>query len=174
MTRYLSALAASAAVAGSVLVSAQSATGPATAEQAHKFLVDANQDLLRLINEANRAGWVQSTYITPDTELLAARANELLVNASTRYAKEARRFDGLQLPESDRRQLEVLKNQLTMSAPPDPKDAEELTRLVASMEGAYGSGKYCPKDAKPDDCLDIEKVTEILAENRDPARLKEV
>ena len=50
----------------------------------------------------------------------------------------------------ERRQLDVLKNSLTMSAPPDPKEAEELTRLVASMEGAYGSGKYCPQARDPD------------------------
>ncbi|HEU4935662.1 MAG TPA: M2 family metallopeptidase [Vicinamibacterales bacterium] len=174
MTHRLSALVVSAALAASVVVSAQSPVGAVTAEEARKFLADANQELFRLINEANRAGWVQNTYITPDTELLAARANELLVNASTKYAKEARRFDGVQLPASDRRQFEVLKNSLTMSAPPNAKEAEELTRLVASMEGAYGSGKYCPKGATGDNCLDIEKITEILAENRDPARLKEV
>ena len=49
--------------------------------------------MLRLLNEGNRASWVQSTYITPDTEVLAAQANEQLVNAVTKYAKEARRFD---------------------------------------------------------------------------------
>jgi peptidyl-dipeptidase A len=171
MNRLLSALVVAAALAGSALLSAQSAPG---ADEARKFLADMNRDMLRLINEANRGGWVQSTYITPDTELLAAHANELLVNAVTKYAKDARRFDGVQLPASDRRQFDVLKNSLTMSAPPDPKEAEELTRLVASMEGAYGSGKYCPKSAGSGDCLDIEKITEILAENRDPARLKEV
>jgi peptidyl-dipeptidase A len=171
MNRVLSALVVAAALAGSALLSAQSAPG---ADEARKFLADMNRDMLRLINEANRAGWVQSTYITPDTELLAAHANELLVNAVTKYAKDARRFDGVQLPASERRQFDVLKNSLSMSAPPDPREAEELTRLVASMEGAYGSGKYCPKDAGSGDCLDIEKITEILAENRDPARLKEV
>jgi len=167
MNRVLSALVVAAALAGSALLSAQSAPG---ADEARKFLAD----MLRLINEANRAGWVQSTYITPDTELLAAHANELLVNAVTKYARDARRFDGVQLPASERRQFDVLKNSLTMSAPPDPREAEELTRLVASMEGAYGSGKYCPQGAGSGDCLDIEKITEILAENRDPARLKEV
>ena len=106
--------------------------------------------------------------------MLAAQANEQLVTAVTKYAKEARRFDKVMLPASERRQLTVLKNSLTMSAPPDPKEAEELTRLVASMEGAYGSGKYCPKGASGNDCLDIEKVTEILAESRDPARLQDV
>ena len=51
-----------------------------------------------------------------------------------------------------------------MSAPPDQKEAEELTRLVASMEGAYGAGKYCPSEKT---CLDIEQITEIIATSRD-------
>ena len=116
--------------------------------------------------------------------MLNAQANEQLVNATTRYAKEARRFDTVSLSPIERRQMQVLENSLTVSAPPDPKEAEELTRLLASMEGAYGSGKYCPPSsgeavrrdnaASGGDCLDIEKITEILAENRDPKRLQDV
>jgi peptidyl-dipeptidase A len=159
-------------------VSAQSRAGAPTAAEARTFLDEVNQELLRLINYGNRTGWVQSTYITPDTELLNAQANEQLTNAITKYAKGARRFDTLTLPPLERRQMQVLENSLTLSAPPDPKEAEELARLLASMEGAYGSGKYCPasspaKPAAQDDCLDIEKITEILAENRDPKRLQE-
>ena len=146
---------------------------PATAAEAKAFLDALERDLLRLGTAESRAGWVQSTYITVDTERLAAEANEALVNMLTRYAKEASRFDGLPLPETQRRQLTVLKNTLTLPAPPDPKQAEELTRLVASMSGAYGRFKYCPGKT-PDDCLDVEKITEILAEDRDPARLLEV
>ena len=174
--KYLFALPIASALAGSAIVlSAQSPkSGAATAAGARAFLADVNRDLLRLINDGNRASWVQTTYITPDTEALAAQANEQLVNAVTKYAKEARRFDKVTLSASERRQLTVLKNSLTMSAPPDPKEAEELSRLVASMEGAYGSGKYCPAGATGDACLDIEKVTQILAESRDPARLREV
>jgi peptidyl-dipeptidase A len=164
-------------MASTLIVSAQSPSTPAraaTAENARAFLTQANREMLRLITEANRAGWVQVTYITPDTEVLAARANEQLVNAITRYAKEARRFDAVALPALERRQFDVLKKSLTMTAPPDPEEAEELTRLVASMEGAYGSAKYCPAGATGDACLDIEKITEILADNRDPARLQDV
>ena len=94
------------------------------------------------MNASNRAGWTENTYITVDTEQMSAEANAALVSASTRYAKEARRFDAVTLPPAERRQLDVLKNSLSMSAPPDPKEAEELTRLVASMEGTYGKGKY--------------------------------
>ena len=48
--------------------------------------------------EGGRAGWVYSTYITPDTEALNARANEALLDAAKQYAKEAARFDGVTVP----------------------------------------------------------------------------
>jgi len=168
---------------------------PATPAGARAFLEEANAELLKLVNAANRAGWTQATYITVDTELMAAQANEALVNAATAYAKEAFRFDKVQVTPEERRQLYLLKNSLTMSAPPDPKEAEELTRLVASMESAYGSGKFCPPGspapgARPgqaaatapasgaaprdDNCMTIDRITEILAESRDPKQLQTV
>jgi peptidyl-dipeptidase A len=146
---------------------------PATAAGARSFLDEVNRELLRLGNAASRAGWTQSTYITVDTEQIAAEADEAYTAAITRYAKAASRFDNVDLPAADRRQLVVLKNSLTVSAPPDPKEAEELSRLVASMQGAYGRAKYCP-GGKTEDCLDVEKITEILAEDRNPERLREV
>ena len=176
MKRILSATWVALVLACAISVSAQSGNGartkhPATAAGVKKFLQEVDRELLKLINASNRAGWVQSTYITPDTEVMAAQANEALVTAATNYAKDAFRFDKVQVSATERRQLTLLKNALTIAAPPDPKEAEEVTRLVASMEGAYGSGKFC---SKPNECLDIEKITEILAENRDPKRLQEV
>ena len=104
ISRYLFALTLASVLGGSaIVVSAQSPkSGAATAADARVFLADVNRDLLRLINDGNRASWVQSTYITPDTEALAAQANEQLVNAVTRYAKEARRFDKVTVPASER------------------------------------------------------------------------
>jgi peptidyl-dipeptidase A len=156
---------------------------PATPAGVKAFLDEANRTLLELVNASSRAGWTQSTYITVDTEVMAAQANEALVNAQTSYAKQAFAFDKVQASPEERRQLYLLKNSLTMASPPDPKEAEELTRLVASMESAYGSGKYCPSavtkpasgSAPPEkNCLDIEQITEILAENRDAKRLQDV
>jgi peptidyl-dipeptidase A len=147
---------------------------PAEQKSPQSFLEEVNREMLRLGNAASRAGWVQSTYITPDTETMAAEANEAMVSAATRYAKESATFQNAQVSATERRQLELLRTSLTMSAPPDPKEAEELTRLVTAMEGAYGRGKYCPAGATGDACLDVEEITEILAGNRDPKRLEEV
>ena len=93
---------------------------------------------------AGRADWIKSTYITDDTEVLAAKLNEKAIAATVDYAKQATRFDGLELDPVTARKLKLLKLSLTLATPFDPTEAEELTRLVAGMEGTYGKGKYCP------------------------------
>ena len=168
------ALLAVALASGTARTKAQSPTAGSPVLDAPGFLDHVNQELLRLATAASRAGWVQATYITPDTEILAAQANEALINAATEFAKQAAKFGNAQVSLATRRQLDLLRTSLTMSAPPDPKQAEELTRLVTSMESEYGRGKYCPNGASDDGCLDIEEITKILAENRDPGRLREV
>jgi peptidyl-dipeptidase A len=177
MARLGPALAASSILAFALTIDGRAqAPGPrgTTPDDARSFLAEVNRELLKLSIDANRAGWIQSTYITPDTEALAAQANEAYVSASTRFAKEAARFQSTSVSPVERRQLELLRTSLTMAAPPDQKEAEELTRIAAGMEAAYGRGKYCPRGATGDACLDVEAITEIMAESRDPAKLEEV
>ena len=142
-----------------------------TAKEAAAFLAEAEPRLLALANEASRAGWVQSTYITDDTEALAAQANERVIAATVVYAKRAARFAGVKLPPEVARKIALLKNSLTLAAPADPKESEELTQIVARLEGMYGKGKYCPT---PDKCLDLEDITKILATSRDPKQIEDV
>ena len=57
------------------------ATPPSVAE-ARKFIEDAEARLLALSVDASRADWVKSTYSTDDTEALAAKDDERLINAT--------------------------------------------------------------------------------------------
>ncbi len=156
---------------------AETAVAPAqrktpTLAEAKAFVDEAEAKLLALSVEASRAGWVQSTYITDDTEALAAKANERAINAGVEYAKKATRYDGLKLPADLARKLMILKNGLTLAAPADPKESEEVTRIAASLEGEYGKGKYC-REGK-DKCLDIQDITKVMAESRDAGELLDV
>ncbi len=160
------------AAAASDMPVKKTAEKPATVAGAKAFLEDAEAKLLALAVDSGRAGWVQSTYITDDTEILAAQANERLIAATVQYAKKATRFDGLKLPEDLARKMKLLKLSLTLAAPSDPKESEELTRIVAGMEGTYGKGKYCPEGKEK--CLDLEDITKILARSRDPKELLDV
>jgi len=137
-----------------------------TPDDARKWMNDVEQKLLVLGVDSGRADWIRSTYIIDDTESLAAKMDERAINATVQYAKESTKFDGLQLDPVTARKIKLLKLSLTIATPSDPKESEDLTRIVSGMEGTYGKGKYCPSG--PDSCKDLEDLSNILRDNRDP------
>ena len=147
--------------------------GP-TVEEATRFVADAEARLAVMGVDQQRASWVQSTYITDDTQIIAARENEKLINAGVELAKGAARFDALELPYDVRRKLNLIKLSLVSPGPSDPALTAEMARIASELEAAYGSGQYCPPGVTGDKCLDIGEVTNIMRENRDPKRLLEV
>jgi len=145
--------------------------GAPTPEEAKKFIEEAEQRLFDLNNKSSRASWVEENFITDDTEQMAADANEMLNTASAKYAKEAHRYDGVKLsPELTRKRL-LLELATNFPAPDDPKAQKELAQVLASLDGDYGKGKWCPDgDKKP--CLDITAIERLMAASRDPEELK--
>src|SRR5215212_6789366 len=140
-------------------------------DQAEKFLADAEKRLLDLYIKGQRADWVKSTFITDDTELVAAEANENLIAATTELAEQSRKFEKLDLSHEAKRKLKLLKLALTLPAPKDPAERGELTKITASMEGEYGKGKYCP-DGDKGKCLSLPDLENIIGTSRDPEELK--
>ena len=45
---------------------------------------------------------------------------------------------------------------------------------MSRLEAAYGTGKWCKDAGKPDACLNIDQITEIMAGSHDEKRLREV
>jgi peptidyl-dipeptidase A len=147
-------------------------TAAPTAADAKAFLDTVDATFTRLSLDANRAGWVGQNFITEDTEALDARMTQALADAASRFAKEAVKFDKVDVPPDQRRQLDVLKVSLVLATPSNPKEAEELTTLVSSMRGVYGKGKWCADPAKPDKCLNIDDVTKVLATSRNEKEIR--
>ncbi len=147
--------------------------GPPTVAEATKFINDAEQQLNIMGIRAARASWVQSNFITDDTETLSAEANDAVIALTTQLAEASRRFDGLTLPPQTARKFKLLKLSLTLPAPGDPAERAELTRIAASMEGEYGKGKYCPQGPKAK-CLSLNDLEHIMATSRDPEELKNI
>src|SRR6185295_2447713 len=87
-------------------------SGAPSMDEAKKFLDDANATLLKLSNAANQAGWVYETYITDDTLAISAKAAQEYADAQSKFAKQATRFDKLDLPADLRREMTVLKTAL--------------------------------------------------------------
>ncbi len=145
-----------------------------TVEDATQFVREAETRLEQLNIDQQRAAWVQSTYITHDTQLMAARENERLINAGVELAKKAARFDKTELPYDLRRKLNLIKLGLVSPGPSDPVKTAELARIAAELEAEYGAGKFCPPGVTGDACLDVNEVSNILRTSRDPKRLLEV
>src|SRR3984957_6884846 len=144
----------------------QSAAAP-TVSEAQAFMDKAEADLLALSNEAGRAAWVQATFITDDTEAIAAKADERLLTRTNELVIGARRFKGMMLPPDLDRKFMLLR---LNGSPTDPKLVAELTQVAASLDGMYGKGKYCANGDKSK-CLGIEELDVLMAKSRDPKDL---
>lgn len=134
---------------------------PETPEQ---FVDRVNQELTELEAETASAGWIQSTYITPDTELLNAKANERYLAYLSKAVQESKRYDGQKLAPAVARSIELLKLNVPAPAPPDARKRAELTQLAARLEAMYGEGKHCPKG--PESCKNLDQLSETLATSR--------
>ncbi len=143
----------------------------ATVEDARGFLQEVDQGLLERWVAAERASWVKATYITHDTEIIAARAQEEVMAYTAEAAADAVRFDGLDLPRDMARQLALLKLSLDLPAPRDPSARAELAALASDLASAYSKGRYCDGKGR---CRPLSELTRVMATSRDPKELLDV
>ena len=174
MNFKLSPLSVTLAFAGLLLCAptapAQAPAAKPNVADALTFIASAEKELAALNVEANRASWVEETYITDDTVALVAEANDREIARQTELIYEARKFDGLALPPDAARKLLLLKLGIGLPAPLDPALRAETTQKAAQLDAAYGRGKYCP-DSNLDHCLGIDEINLKMAQSRDPKEL---
>ena len=128
-----------------------------TPEDAREFVEGAERRLLTLWVAAQRAAWVQETFITPDTEEMAAEADQAVKAATAELAGQARRYQGLQLPEDVARKLKLISLSVDIPAPRDTAQSTELSQINASLQSEYGKGKWCP-DGPQGKCLSLNDI----------------
>ncbi|MBI1213160.1 MAG: peptidase M2 family protein [Alphaproteobacteria bacterium] len=132
---------------------------PATPEGADKFVADVNADLKRMQPYFSSAQWLQATYITDDSQLIAARATEEYLAWQAKRIEQSKIFNGVQgLKPETARAIMLLKN-VSAPAPSDPKLQSELATILSRMEANYGAGKWC---RAPNDCLNLSDIEKII------------
>jgi peptidyl-dipeptidase A len=159
-----------------------------SATDAETFIKDAEKRYLSASIKDSRASWVQSNFITEDTDAIAADSKDNLIAAIKEMADQSRQFDGQQLSPDVARKIKLLKLAVPLPAPSNPAEREELTKITVGMESAYGKFKYCPEPAagagsatKPDaaggeakkKCQSIGDLEEIMTKSRNAEELKE-
>ncbi|HZV57267.1 MAG TPA: M2 family metallopeptidase [Sphingobium sp.] len=160
MNTAISRLAVAAALACACLpggASAQPASVPApTLAQAQAFVAAAEKEALDYYIEANLVQWVNNTYITQDTDELAARNGAKGTEMQVRFAKEAAKYEAVpNLPTDLRRKLDKLRAGIVLPAPTTAGAARELNEIATRLQSAYGKGMG-RLDGKPINGSDIE------------------
>lgn len=166
------------ALAATLSVSAHAQTAPAaaqaavpTAAEAQAFLDRVQQEYTAFNLVASRVAWINATYITDDTDALAADYGARGTEMAVRFALEAARYEKAPgLSAEQRRQLTMLRAAITLPAPTTPGAATTLSEISTRLGSLYAKGKGT-LDGKPINGSDIEAA---MGESRDPAKLKEM
>ena len=148
---------------------AGSEAGPAIPkdETADQFIARVNAEYKTMYPELTASQWVSNTYITSDTQLLAAKGNERFLTQLNRWIEQARRFEGQAMSPETARAIELLKLGTAMPPPRDPKKLGELTRIASDMEGMYGAGRYCKTKGDAQSCRQLGELEDVLRNSRD-------
>lgn len=141
-----------------------------TAQDAQEFLINAQNDISKMQVPAAHAEWSYATNINFDTAAVSAYFNEVLSTKVAVLAKEAAKFNDVEVDEDTRRQLNLLKNGLTMPPPSDPAKAEQLAKIGSELSAMYGSGQYCMEDGT---CKSLVEMSSEMATIRDADTLLE-
>jgi len=141
---------------------------PPTVEEAAAFVEAAEKELAELGIRAARAAWVRATYITHDTNLMAAETDLALQSRVVELIEASKRFNGLKLTGDTARKMEKLKLLSVLPPPGDPKLAEELSRVTTELQTLYDTGKVCDAAGT---CQRLDDLEEVLRTSRDPKEM---
>lgn len=153
-----------------------------TLQEAKEFLEASEKEVAELSDYAARVYWINANFITDDTDWLASQVGAEGSKLATRLANEAKRFNGLSLPDDMARKMDGLKRGSEFPAPEKPGAAEELSEIMTQLNSAYGKGKFEFKtddpqfkdlyETYPDGVLPLGALSDIIAKSRDPETLK--
>jgi peptidyl-dipeptidase A len=159
------------AAAGAPPVAASAPSAAPTAAEADAFIARAERELSEFGAISARAQWVNATYITPDTDALAAHFGTIGTEMGVRYATEAARYANVPgLSPDTRRKLNILRNGLVLAAPTTPGAAAELNRISTDLSSQYGRGRGTMGGEQ----LTGNEIEARMGTVRNPAQLQEM
>ncbi len=142
-----------------------------TTADADAFVAKAEKELGEYIVFASQVQWINNTYLTDDTDAVAAKIGAQGTEMQVRLAGEAAKYQALTgLSADTKRKLDFLRGGLVLPAPTTPGAATELNNIATKLNSQYGKGKGTLGGA-PINGSDIE---EKMGTSRNPAELSEM
>ncbi len=143
------------------------AQSPPAQENADQFVARINAELKAMYPEITVPQWLAATYISDDTQMLAAKGDERWLTLLNQWIDQAKRFDGQPMSAASARTLQLLKLSAAMPPPKDPAHLAELTRIASKMGGTYGAGTYCKGEGASRQCRQLGELEDVLRSSRD-------
>lgn len=166
---FLSSAAAALGLALAAMSPALAARAPGAAE-AETFVAKVEAELAKLSEYGARAAWVRATYITEDTNWLAAKAGAEINELAVKYALDASRYDKSPVDAVTRRKLDLLKRGLSLPAPPRAGASQEMADLNSKLSTIYSTSKV----EIGGKTLSLDDLDDMLRTTRDPKLTKEI
>jgi peptidyl-dipeptidase A len=142
-----------------------------TAADADAFVARAERELAEFTVINSRAQWVNATYITQDTDAIAAHFGTIGTEMGVRFANEAARYANISgLSPDTRRKLNMLRGTLTLAAPTTAGAAAELNRISTDLSSQYGRGR----GTMGGETLTGNEIEARMGSVRNPAQLREM
>ena len=146
-------------------------SAPPTAADARQFVDQTEKKLFDFSIDAARTYWINSNFITDDTDALAAKVGAEGTTMSVEAALEAAKFNDVKgLDAVTRRKLDKLRGGIVLPAPTTEGAATELNQIATKLNSAYGKGKGT-LNGKEINGSDIEAA---MGTNRNPEELAEM
>lgn len=142
-----------------------------TAVDAKAFIESAQAEIEKLSYPAAQAAWAYATYINKDTAAVSAYLSEKLSSRASELAKEAAKFNKVEVDVDTRRKLDLMRNSFVMPPPGDSKKSERLAQIGSELDGMYGKGKYCRENGE---CWSLGDMTSKMATVRDADLMLEI
>ncbi|QUT07974.1 M2 family metallopeptidase [Sphingobium phenoxybenzoativorans] len=150
---------------------AQTSASAPSAADAEAFLARAEAAMAAHDLTQNRVDWINSTYITDDSDALAAEVGAKRTAMNVDFALEAAKYANAPgLSAETQRRLNLVRTKLVLPAPTAPGAAQQLNDISTRLQSAYGKGKGTLR-GQPINGSDIEAE---MGTDRNPNELKEM
>lgn len=145
---------------------------PMTPQGAANWVAMVEKDMYDFSVEAGRVYWINATYLTQDTDAMAAAVGAEGTEKSVNYALEAAKYATVPgLNAEVARKLDMLRNGIVLPAPTTDGAATELNEIATRVNSQYGKGMGT-LNGQPINGSDIE--AEMGNIERSPAELAEM
>lgn len=137
-----------------------------TAEDAKKFIADAETDLLNNSELEAKAFWIQANFVTDDTSAIAAKFAEQSTRRRVDLALATKKYKPLSLDYNTRRKMNILQSSLVLPAPSDGDKATELSKITSLLDATYAKG--CDENGR---CYVLGDMMTVMATSSEPDEL---